>query len=82
MAYDELGQRRVLTLGNGAVTTYAYYPESRRLSAIHTTAAGRTLQALTYQYDRVGNVLGLDNTLPAATGGRSGPTKFTFRTPT
>jgi len=78
LTYDEFGQRRTMRLGNGAVTKYDYYPESRRLRGLNTTAAGRTLQALAYRYDRVGNVLEMVNALPAATGSRSGPTKFVF----
>ncbi len=78
LTYDEFGQRRTMRLGNGAVTTYDYYPESRRLRGLATTAGGRTLQALAYRYDRVGNVLEMANALPAATGNRSGPTRFAF----
>ncbi len=74
LTYDELGHRRTMTLGNGAVTKYDYFPESRRLRGLSTIAAGRTLQAIGYRYDRVGNVLELANALPPATGSRSGPT--------
>jgi RHS repeat-associated protein len=78
LGYDEHGQRRYMTLGNGAFTRYDYYPESLRLKALHTEAAGQTLQALTYRYDRVGNVLGLTNSLPPPTTMRSGPVSFEF----
>jgi RHS repeat-associated protein len=78
ITYDEFGQRRTLTLGNGAVTTHDYYPESRRLAAVSTTAAGREIQKLAYEYDRVGNVLALANALTAASGNRSGPTNLAY----
>ncbi len=78
LAYDEHAQRRYLTLGNGGFTRYDYYPESLRLRALHTEAGGQTLQALTYRYDRVGNVLGMTNALPPPTTLRSGPVSFEF----
>ncbi len=78
LAYDEHGQRRYMTLGNGGTTKYDYYPESLRLMALNTKAGGKTLQALTYRYDRVGNVLGMTNALPSPTTIRSGPVSFEF----
>jgi RHS repeat-associated protein len=78
LEYNEHGQRRMMTLGNGGMTKYDYYPESLRLQALHTEAAGQVLQALTYRYDRVGNVLGMTNSLPPPTSLRSGPVSFEF----
>jgi len=53
--------------GNGVVTTYRYAPQTRRLTGItvarpagHACGAG-VLQNLRYQYDPVGNVLGVRN---------------------
>jgi insecticidal toxin complex protein TccC len=53
--------------GNGVVTTYAYEPETQRLTGIRTErpaghpAGGKVLQALRYAYDPAGNVLSIRN---------------------
>ncbi|WP_277957866.1 SpvB/TcaC N-terminal domain-containing protein [Anaeromyxobacter oryzisoli] len=78
LTYDVFGQRRRVELGNGAVSTYTYYPESRRLASLRTEVPGQQLQALSYRYDRVGNVLGMTNALPPPTSQRSGPVNFAF----
>jgi len=78
LEYDEHGQRRMMTLGNGAATRYDYYAESLRLQALHTETGGQLLQAMTYRYDRVGNVLGMTNSLPPPTTMLSGPVSFEF----
>ncbi|HEY0377590.1 MAG TPA: SpvB/TcaC N-terminal domain-containing protein [Pyrinomonadaceae bacterium] len=60
--YNARGQRTSITLGNRAATSYEYDPETFRLSALTTTrpdtfaADARTVQALAYHYDAVGNV--------------------------
>jgi RHS repeat-associated protein len=94
LEYDKFEQRAYLELGNGIKTAYAYDPLTRRLCALNTakdaqptacrdfasapdTAPG--LQALVYQYDAVGNILGLRNTVavpPASQFG--GPVKQSF----
>jgi RHS repeat-associated protein len=78
MTYDAFGSRRRVELGNGAVSVHRYHADSRRLATLNTTATGRTLQALSYTYDAVGNVRGMTNALAPATGRRSGPVTFTF----
>jgi YD repeat-containing protein len=79
MRYDEFGQRTEMVLGNGATTTYAYDPFTRRLSQMSTLVpGGRTLQALTYAYDRVGNITGITNALGAPVGNRSGAVSYTY----
>ncbi|MGH3297610.1 MAG: SpvB/TcaC N-terminal domain-containing protein [Trebonia sp.] len=57
ISYDAKGQRQVLSYGNGAVTTYAYDPETFRLTGLATTRASGPgqLQDLSYTYDPVGN---------------------------
>lgn len=84
LLYDEFEQRVSLTLGNGAVTTYTYQPETRRLTDVVTDAAGKPLQRVHYDYDLVGNVVGMANGVPlpdpVAPNGpvAPGPTSFTF----
>ncbi|MBU1750375.1 MAG: hypothetical protein KKA73_22045, partial [Chloroflexi bacterium] len=63
-SYNAQGQIKQLDLGNGAVTTYAYYgdgspPEtapSFRLWQLRTVQGSTELQNLEYTYDNVGNV--------------------------
>jgi hypothetical protein len=77
---DEFGQRVRMVLGNGVVSTYAYEPLTRRLHHVGTTTPlKRTLQDITYSYDRVGNVLGLMNDLGQPVNGQSGAVKFQYR---
>jgi RHS repeat-associated protein len=58
VSYDAKGQRQVISYGNGAVTSYAYDPDTFRLIRLQTSrpTAGGPLQDLSYAYDPVGNV--------------------------
>ena len=56
--YDASGQVLREVAGNGVVSDYDYEPQTRRLSTLNTTRPGKPLQALSYQYDPVGNLLG------------------------
>ena len=78
MTYDEFGQRRTASLGNGATTSWTYEPDTQRLKHLNTSSQGRVLQALTYVYDLVGNVKTLTNALGEATGRRSGAVSYTY----
>ncbi|XYH97300.1 SpvB/TcaC N-terminal domain-containing protein [Sorangium sp. So ce1128] len=74
IGYDEFGQRVRVVAGNGVETKYRYDESTRRLSDVdadHRTPqmqqmgrAPRAFQRLHYEYDLVGNVLGLDNEAP------------------
>ncbi|WP_438006555.1 RHS repeat-associated core domain-containing protein [Sorangium sp. So ce321] len=74
IGYDEFGQRVRVVAGNGVETKYRYDESTRRLSDVdadHQTPqmrsmgrAPRAFQRLHYEYDLVGNVLGLDNAAP------------------
>jgi RHS repeat-associated protein len=78
--YDEFGQRVQVILGNGVVSRYAYDAKTRRLAGLDTvTPLQRTLQLNSYAYDRVGNVLGIANSLPQATQHRSGPVSLRYQ---
>ncbi|EUM23649.1 hypothetical protein L462_04337, partial [Enterobacter sp. BIDMC 26] len=67
LAYSAAGQKLREVHGNGVVTTYTYEPQTQRLTGIKTErpaghAAGtKVLQDLRYEYDPVGNVLGIRN---------------------
>lgn len=80
IVYDEFGQRVRMVLGNGVVSTYGYEPLTRRLHTLGTvTPLRRTLQAITYGYDRVGNVKTMVNALGAPVGDRSGEVRYAFQ---
>ncbi|MBK8574581.1 MAG: VCBS repeat-containing protein [Elusimicrobia bacterium] len=70
MAYDTVGtgKLKTLTLGNGAVTTYAYNATTQRLSSLLTTAGGQTIQNLSYGFDNGGNITRITDN---ATGGQN-----------
>ncbi|MCU0522185.1 MAG: hypothetical protein MUF84_16015, partial [Anaerolineae bacterium] len=55
--YSAVGQLTRRTLGNGLVTTYAYDPFASRLATLQTG----NLLSLAYAYDRVGNVVQIDD---------------------
>ncbi len=61
VSYDAKGQRKSIAYGNGAGTTYAYDPDTFRLTQLVSTRPGgpNPLQDLSYAYDPVGNVTNL-----------------------
>ncbi|WP_219637315.1 RHS repeat domain-containing protein [Pseudomonas chlororaphis] len=64
--YSAAGQVLHEEAGNGVVTDYGYEPQTQRLAALTTsrpelTGRPRLLQALTYQYDPVGNLLSISD---------------------
>ncbi|WP_420209289.1 SpvB/TcaC N-terminal domain-containing protein [Candidatus Electronema sp. JC] len=61
LTYDKFEQRVFMRQGNGAETEYSYNPRNRRLATLKAAAAGREFMDLSYDYDPVGNILGLDN---------------------
>ncbi len=82
VGYDEFSQRVRMVYGNEVESRYTYDPLTRRLASLTTrTPAGAVLQALTYQYDRVGNVLGSRNAPPIQRFGgiTLGPVEQTYR---
>ncbi len=79
MMYDEFGQRVSMKLGNGVVSAYAYDPLTRRLASLTTTTPlGRTLQNISYSYDRVGNVKAMVNALGEPVRDQSGTVSFQY----
>jgi RHS repeat-associated protein len=61
--YNAKGQRTLVEYGNGAKTTYAYAPETFRLTQLRTTRGvdNAVLQDLTYSYDPVGNITSIED---------------------
>jgi YD repeat-containing protein len=62
ITYDKFGQRLSITNGNGAVTTYAYRPDNRRLASVKASLAiGYIFNDFAFTYDAVGNLTQLQN---------------------
>lgn len=64
--YSAVGQPLHEEAGNGVLSNYIYEPQTQRLSTLTTTrpvTSGRAslLQALSYQYDPVGNLLSISD---------------------
>ena len=62
ITYNPRGQREMVVLGNGVITTFSYDAETFRLKTLTTTRPpsittdARMVQALAYQYDPIGNI--------------------------
>ncbi|KVT53811.1 RHS repeat-associated core domain-containing protein [Burkholderia ubonensis] len=70
ISYSAAGQVLREEAGNGVVTDYTYEPQTQRLAELRTTRptkAGRptVLQALSYQYDPIGNPLAIEDAAKA-----------------
>src|SRR6266702_6873534 len=64
LLYDKFEQRVQVTQGNGVKTVYSYDANTRRLNNLNAVRQGNTIfQNLSYSYDKVGNVLGLKNSV-------------------
>lgn len=77
IAYNVRGQRVLLAYGNGLMTRYAYAPDTFRLVRLRSerfsnaapspdtwAGVGLPLQDLTYEYDLVGNITGIEDQTP------------------
>jgi insecticidal toxin complex protein TccC len=68
-----------MRVGNGVVSEYGYEPLTRRLASLTTQKPGsRLLQKLSYQYDLVGNVLGMKNALGEPNPSHAGDVTFKY----
>jgi len=80
LSYDRFQQRVLLEAGNSVKTAYTYDANTRRLNTLTAGKGnGNLFQNLNYSYDKVGNILGLQNQVdipPASSYG--GPTNQTF----
>lgn len=63
-AFDADGEISRYQLANGVEVTLPRDPTSRRLRAIAAHQGGNLLRQLTYSYDSVGNITGLQDTQP------------------
>jgi len=62
VGYDEFGQRKYISYGNGTETTYDYDADRRWLSSLKSSnRLGRNIQNISYSFDRVGNISMLVN---------------------
>ena len=77
IAYDAKGQRTLIAYGNGVMTRYAYDPHTFRLkrlrserytkpNAVSYHPGGEALQDFGYDYDLVGNILGIRDRTPGS----------------
>ncbi len=78
IAYDEFGSRTRLRYGNDAASEYEYDPLTRRLTGLVTTAGGKTVQNLEYDYDRAGNILMKTNRGFFSAGGAEATSEQTY----
>lgn len=86
IAYNAKGQRGFIVYGNGIFTRYAYDTKIFRLKRLRSEHYSRTgnnyqpngtlLQDLAYDYDVLGNILGIHDRVPAC-GLPNDPNKFT-----
>jgi RHS repeat-associated protein len=65
LEYDEFQSKRYQEFGNGVRTEYTIDSATRWLARQMTDAPARRVQDLNFRYDRVGNVLEMDNRLPS-----------------
>jgi RHS repeat-associated protein len=73
-AFNELGQLTSYTNGNGVVTSYSYYDNSKRLRQIQSLKGSTNLQQLAYSYDKVSNIKSIND---LAYRGQSGDATLT-----
>jgi len=59
--FDEYGQRVYIRYGNGVESEYTYDQDRRWLASVNTGTATTTYQNMGYEFDAVGNVLGITN---------------------
>jgi RHS repeat-associated protein len=78
LGYDIYEKRKYLKYGNGTETSYNYEPELLRLQNMNVKSGARTIMNNVYQYDPVGNVLGIVNSAPVVPGTLGGTSKHRF----
>lgn len=64
--YSPTGQITEITYGNGAETSYVYNPQTLRLASLETTSSG-VIQNLSYEFDNVGNIADITDSINTAT---------------
>ncbi|WP_371810413.1 RHS repeat-associated core domain-containing protein [Flavobacterium sp. 28A] len=80
LAYDEFEQRKYLKYGNDTETNYNYDPTMRRLQQLQVSSSlGRQIMNNSYNYDLVGNVLGIKNTAPVVNNTLGGTSNHEYQ---
>lgn len=91
IAYDAKGQRALIAYGNGVMIRYAYDPRTFRLKRLRSERyskqdavtyhpSGAALQDFGYDYDLVGNILGIRDRTPGS-GFLNNPEALTVNDP-
>lgn len=80
LGYDKFEQRVFLAYGNGTKTTYSYEADRKRLQNMTArTAAKRLFIDNTYTYDKVNNILSMENNAPVpASNLMGGASEYTY----
>jgi RHS repeat-associated protein len=77
--YDYYEQRTYLLYGNATETKYNYSPQLRRLSTLNVkTSDGNDLFYNKYDYDKVGNVINIDNSADVTANAMAGRYQHRF----
>jgi RHS repeat-associated protein len=79
LGYDEYEQRVFKLQGNGTITTYTYEPERRRLATMFAGKGSNVLFDNRYEYDKVDNILSIENDADIPMIGLGGKTKNTYQ---
>ncbi|WP_371810414.1 toxin TcdB middle/N-terminal domain-containing protein [Flavobacterium sp. 28A] len=80
LAYDEFEQRKYLKYGNDTETNYNYDPTMRRLQQLQVSSSlGRQIMNNSYNYDLVGNVLGIKNVAPVVNNTLGGTSNHEYQ---
>jgi RHS repeat-associated protein len=77
IAYDAKGQRALIAYGNGVMTRYAYDPKTFRLARMRSehyikpaaatySPTGDAMQDFGYDFDLIGNILGIRDRTPGS----------------
>ena len=66
MDYNAAGQITKMVYGNGVTTDYAYNPQTLRLQNLKSVGPGGVIQDFTYNFDAVGNVQSIADTVHTA----------------
>jgi hypothetical protein len=71
--YDYFEQKTYMRYGNSTETFYTYTSEQRRLKKLNVRAAdGQNMFSNNYKYDKVGNIVNIDNFATYNTGNKMG----------
>ena len=79
VGYNEFEEQIYIALGNGTKTEYQYEEDFRRLQTMQTHTPTRTIMDNVYSYDKVGNILSIENNaLKPANGQKGGASLYSY----